>query len=129
MKIDPTVVPVLSQPETAGVANFTIIQDKRDNPTDAHHGVYTTLDLSYAPGFLGTQTHFARGLFRNSTYHFFGRDLVFARSTQFGIIQRTGGKNESLRTIKPYSARRTTSIRAVPLRSVRSPIFKPGRAI
>jgi outer membrane protein assembly complex protein YaeT len=95
LKIDPNVVPVLAQPETAGVANFTIIQDKRDNPTDAHHGVYTTLDLSYAPGFLGTQTHFARGLFRNSTYHLFGRDLVFARSTQFGLIQRTGGKNDS----------------------------------
>jgi outer membrane protein assembly complex protein YaeT len=95
VKIDPAVVPILSQPETAGVANFTIIQDKRDNPTDAHHGIYTTLDFSYAPGFLGTQTHFARGLFRNSTYHLFGRDLVFARSTQFGIIQRTGGKNDT----------------------------------
>jgi outer membrane protein assembly complex protein YaeT len=93
VKIDPAVVPILSQPETAGVASFTIIQDKRDDPTDAHHGIYTTADLSYAPGFLGTQTHFARGLFRNSTYHLFGRDLVFARSTQFGIIQRTGGKN------------------------------------
>jgi outer membrane protein insertion porin family len=95
LKIDTNLVPVLAAPETAGVANFTVIQDKRDDPTDAHHGIYTTLDLSYAPGFLGTQTHFARGLFRNSTYHLFGRDLVFARSTQIGIIQRTGGKNTS----------------------------------
>jgi outer membrane protein insertion porin family len=95
LKIIEGSVPILSQPETAGVATFTIIQDKRDDPTDAHHGIYSTLDLSYAPGFLGTQTHFARSLFRNSTYHPFGRDLVFARSTQFGIIQRTGGKNET----------------------------------
>ncbi len=98
LKINQGVLPVLAQPETAGVANFTVIHDKRDDPTDAHHGSYTTLDLSYAPGFLGTQTHFARGLFKNSTYHLFGRDLVFARSTQLGIIQRTGGKNDSTQT-------------------------------
>ncbi len=93
VKINPSLAPILAQPETAGVGNFTIIHDKRDDPTDAHHGSYTTLDLSYAPGFLGTQTHFARGLFRNSTYHLFHRDFVFARSTQLGLIQRTGGKN------------------------------------
>jgi outer membrane protein assembly factor BamA len=95
LNIDPSLVPILSQSERTGVANFTIIQDKRDNPTDAHNGIYTTLDLSYAPGFLGTQTHFARGLLRNSTYHTFGREFVFARSTQFGMMQRTGGKNDS----------------------------------
>jgi outer membrane protein insertion porin family len=95
VKIDPSLAHVLAQPETAGVANFTIIHDKRDDPTDAHHGSNTTLDLSYAPGFLGTQTHFARGLFRNSTYHLFHRDFVFARSTQFGVIQRTGGKSDA----------------------------------
>ncbi len=98
LKITEGVLPVLAQPETAGVGNFTIIHDKRDDPTDAHKGSYTTLDLSYAPGFLGTQTHFARGLFRNSTYHPFGRDFVFARSTQLGLIQRTGGKNDSTPT-------------------------------
>jgi outer membrane protein assembly complex protein YaeT len=95
LKLETDLLPVLSQPETAGVGNFTIIRDKRDDLTDAHHGSYTTVDLSYAPGFLGTQTHFARGLLRNSTYHLFNRDFVFARSTQFGIIQRTGGKIDS----------------------------------
>jgi outer membrane protein assembly complex protein YaeT len=95
LKIIQGSVPILSQPETAGTANFTVIQDKRDDPTDAHHGIYSTLDLSYAPGFLGTQTHFARGLFRNSTYHLFRRNIVFARSTQLGLIQRTGGKNQN----------------------------------
>jgi outer membrane protein assembly complex protein YaeT len=121
LKIGEGVLPVLAQPETAGVANFTIIHDRRDDPTDAHHGSYTTLDLSYAPGFLGTQTHFARGLFRNSTYHLFGRDFVFARSTQFGVIQRTGGKNDATTTdLNPiplaerlYSGG-STSLRAFP---------------
>jgi outer membrane protein insertion porin family len=120
LKITESAVPILAQPETAGVANFTIIQDKRDDPTDAHHGIYTTIDLSYAPGFLGTQTHFARGLFRNSTYRLFGRDLVFARSTQFGILQRTGGKNDGIGDVNdiPLAERiysgGSTSLRAFP---------------
>ncbi len=91
LKINNLLVPLLSQPETAGQGEFSIIQDKRDDPTDAHSGYYTTIDLSYAPGFLGSQTHFARGQFRNSTYKSFGKDLVFARSTQIGDISRTGG--------------------------------------
>jgi len=92
VKIQQLLVPLLSQPETVGLGSFSFIQDKRDDPADAHHGIFTSLDLSYAPGFLGSQTHFARGLFRNSTYHLFRRDLVFARSSQFGLISRTGGR-------------------------------------
>jgi outer membrane protein assembly complex protein YaeT len=120
LKITQSAVPILSQPETAGIVNFTVIQDKRDDPTDAHHGIYTTADLSYAPGFLGTQTHFARGLFRNSTYHPFGRTLTFARSTQLGMIQRVGGKNEGFGDVNdiPLAERiysgGSTSLRAFP---------------
>jgi outer membrane protein assembly complex protein YaeT len=120
LKITEGAVPILSQPETAGIANFTIIEDKRDDPTDAHRGVYNTADLSYAAGFLGSQTHFARGLFRNSTYHPFGRNLVFARSTQFGMIQRTGGKNDGVGDVNdiPLAERiysgGSTSLRAFP---------------
>jgi outer membrane protein assembly complex protein YaeT len=91
LKINNLLVPLLSQPETVGEGEFSIIQDKRDDPTDAHSGYYSTINLSYAPGFLGSQTHFVRGQFQNSTYKSFGRDLVFARSTQFGVISRIGG--------------------------------------
>ncbi|MFL6466135.1 MAG: POTRA domain-containing protein, partial [Bryobacteraceae bacterium] len=83
LKIDQLLVPLLSQPESLGAVECSVIQDKRDDPTNAHRGIYTTLNLSYAPGVLGSQTHFARGQFRNSTYHTLGRDLVFARCTQF----------------------------------------------
>ncbi len=113
LKIDNLLVPLLSQPETVGMGEFSLIQDKRDDPTDAHHGVYTTLDLSYAPGALGSQTQFARGLFRNSTYHPFHRDIVFARSTQFGVISRTGGRPSVPLAERLYSGG-STSIRAFP---------------
>lgn len=113
VKIEPLLVPLLSQPETVGLAELSFIQDKRDDPADAHRGIYSTIDLSYAPGFLASQTHFARGLFRNSTYHSFHRDFVFARSTQFGLIERAGGKPGIPLAERLYSGG-STSIRAFP---------------
>lgn len=113
LKIQQLLVPLLSQPETVGLAEFSVIEDKRDDPTDAHHGRYTTVDLAYAPGFLGSQTHFARSLFRNSTYYTIHRDLVLARSTQFGVISRTGGRPSVPLAERLYSGG-STSIRAFP---------------
>ncbi|MGC2656552.1 MAG: BamA/TamA family outer membrane protein, partial [Bryobacteraceae bacterium] len=113
LKIDPLLVPLLSQPELVGLGEFSFIQDKRDDPTDAHHGIYTTVDLSYAPGFLASQTHFGRGLIRNSTYYQLRRDLVLARSTQFGLIDRTGGRPAIPLAERFYSGG-STSIRAFP---------------
>jgi outer membrane protein assembly complex protein YaeT len=113
LKIDPLLVPLLSQPERVGLGEFSLIQDKRDDPTDAHHGIYTTIDLAYAPGFLASQTHFGRGLIRNSTYYQLHRDFVLARSTQFGIIDRTGGR-ESIPLAERFYSGGSTSIRAFP---------------
>jgi outer membrane protein insertion porin family len=113
LKINQLLVPLLSQPETVGTSEFSVIQDKRDDPTDARHGVYTTLNLSYAPGVLGSQTHFVRGQFRNSTYHALGRDLTFARSTQFGLISRFSGRPSIPLAERLYSGG-STSIRAFP---------------
>jgi outer membrane protein assembly complex protein YaeT len=113
VKIDQLLVPLLSQPETVGMAEVSLIEDKRDDPTDSHHGTYTTLDLGYAPSFLGSQTHFGRLLSRNSSYYQLTRDLVLARSTQFGFIARTGGRPEIPLAERLYSGG-STSIRAFP---------------
>ncbi len=113
LKIDQLLVPLLSQPETVGLGEISLIQDKRDDPTDAHRGIYTTADLSYAPSKLGSQTQFARALFRNSTYYTIHRDWVFARSTQFGVISRTGGRPNIPLAERLYSGG-STSIRAFP---------------
>ncbi len=113
LKIQQLLVPLLSQPETVGLGELSFIQDKRDDPTDAHRGIYSTLTLAYAPGVLGSQTHFTRGLGRNATYHPLGRDIVFARSTQFGVITRLGGRPEIPLAERFYSGG-GTSIRAFP---------------
>lgn len=113
LKINPLLVPLLSQPERLGLGEFSIIEDKRDDPTNAHRGIYTTADFSYAPSFLGSQTSFVRGLFRNSTYHTFHRDFVFARSTQFGIISRLAGVDSIPLAERLYSGG-STSLRSFP---------------
>ncbi len=79
-------VPQLSQPLRIGILSLSYIQDHRDNPSDAHHGFYNTVDTGLAGGFFGSQRSFARVLARNATYTPIGRNLVFARQTQFGAI-------------------------------------------
>ncbi len=113
LKINRLLVPLLSQPERLGLAEFSLIDDRRDDPADAHRGLYSTVNLSYAPGFLGSQTSFARGLFRNSSYHPFHRDFVFARSTQFGVITRLGGGSAIPLAERLYSGG-STSLRSFP---------------
>lgn len=91
VKINPQLIPILSQSVRVGLIGTTLIQDRRDDPTDAHRGMYQTIDLEYAAGGLGSQTEFLRGVWRNSTYYRITRDVTFARSTNFGIINRLGG--------------------------------------
>lgn len=82
--IDPLLVPLLAQPVRVGLMGLSFIQDKRDDPADAHSGVYTTVDLGYASPYLASETEFTRLTFRNSSYHAINRDWVFARSIFFG---------------------------------------------
>lgn len=94
VKISPALVPLLSQPVRVGLIATTFFQDRRDDPVNSRRGIYNTFDLGYAAGGLGSETTFTRLLFRNSTYHPVRRDIVIARSFQFGYLQRLGGLTE-----------------------------------
>src|SRR6185437_616350 len=92
VKITPELIPVLSQPVRVCIVSASFIQDRRDDPTDAHQGYYNTIDAAIAlPSLFGSQTSFTRVLARNSTYYRIGHDMVFARTTNFGYIQRLAG--------------------------------------
>jgi outer membrane protein assembly complex protein YaeT len=91
VKITPQLIPILSQSVRVGFVSLTFIQDRRDNPTDARKGIYNTIDVSYAARPFGSETSFDRVMLRDATYHRITRDLTFARSTNFGFIERTGG--------------------------------------
>jgi outer membrane protein assembly factor BamA len=86
LEIDPNLIPLYSRPARIGMPSFTLIYDRRDDPIDAHKGMYTTADFGVAGSFFGSESNFGRVLFQNSSYHQFGaKRYVFARSTRIGI--------------------------------------------
>ena len=86
LKIDPGLLPRLSQSVRIGILSANFIQDRRDDPTDAHKGVYNTLDLGLATKVFGSQAGFLRLVARNATYHRVGKKYTLARQTSFGIL-------------------------------------------
>ncbi|MBK9170419.1 MAG: BamA/TamA family outer membrane protein [Bryobacterales bacterium] len=86
LKIDPLLVPRLAQPVRIGMLSGTLIQDRRDDPTDAQRGTYNTFDLGVAADYFGSEATFARFLGRNSTYHRLSRRILLARSLSIGWI-------------------------------------------
>lgn len=86
-----TVVPALTTPAFTqavrlGIVSVSYIQDHRDNPADAHHGFWNTLDADLSGNYFGSQRNYYRFLARNATYTPLGHSLVFARQTQIGGI-------------------------------------------
>jgi outer membrane protein assembly complex protein YaeT len=86
LKINPLLIPSLSQPVRLGLLGVTWVQDKRDDPLDTHRGIFNIVDVGLAENIFGSQKNFVRFLARNSTYHALNRKTVIARSTQFGDI-------------------------------------------
>lgn len=92
--ISPELIPLLAQPVRVGFLSMSFIQDKRDDPVDSHRGMYTSIDLALASSVFGSQTGFGRVVARNSSYYQLTKDLVLARTTQFGLIERYAGLAE-----------------------------------
>jgi outer membrane protein insertion porin family len=97
-------IPLLSQPEHVGQFSMTFIQDRRDDPIDSHRGMFNTVDVGLSLKQFGSEGvqaaiapnvpitgEFARVLMRNSTYHPIGRNIVIARTLQFGWIHALDG--------------------------------------
>ncbi|HLJ15487.1 MAG TPA: BamA/TamA family outer membrane protein [Bryobacteraceae bacterium] len=79
-------VPQLLQPVRIGELSGSLVQDRRDNPADAHHGIYNTVDMGLASNVFGSQRNFARVLARNATYYPLRRNLILARQTTVGAL-------------------------------------------
>jgi len=102
LKVAPTLIPLLAQPVRVGSFSSTFIQDRRDDPVDAKRGRYTTVDFGVASRAFASSANFLRLLTRNSSYYRLGRDIVFARSINLGILT-------------PYRATGLTSQTDIPL--------------
>lgn len=84
LKIEPQLIPLLSQPVRLGIASITFIQDRRDDPADAKRGWYSTVDTALSSRAFTSQSDFWRFLGRNSSYHRLTRDVVLARTLTAG---------------------------------------------
>lgn len=80
-------IPDLVQPVRIGMLSANIIQDRRDNSGDPHHGMYNTANFGLAVKEFGSQREFGRLLLRNATYYQLPKNMVLARQTQFGLIE------------------------------------------
>lgn len=87
LKIDPLLIPLQSQPARIAMPAFNVIQDRRDDPTNAHRGIYNSLDMGVAYRYFGGNKNFTRFLGRNSLYKTFHTDWVIASNTQLGWIR------------------------------------------
>jgi outer membrane protein assembly complex protein YaeT len=80
-------VPQLLEPVRIGMFSANLVEDRRDDPSDPHGGIYNTVDVGISTKYLGSQRDFLRVLGRNATYTRIGSKLVLARQTQLGVIK------------------------------------------
>jgi outer membrane protein assembly complex protein YaeT len=98
LKINPLLIPLYSQPALIGELSANLVQDRRDNPANAHHGIYNTVDIGVSSHFFGSRQSFGKILLHNSYYHPIHGNLVLASNTEFGFIAPFGvpsGENAS----------------------------------
>ncbi len=90
LKINPLLVPLESTSAQLAMFAGNLIQDRRDDPTDAHRGYYNTVDLALVDRHLGGNKNMTRLLARNSYYKQLSGSFVLASNTEFGWIHPFG---------------------------------------
>ena len=94
-------IPLLSQPTLVSGFGITYARDRRDDPADAKHGTFNTVDISDAIEAIGSSADFFRAFFQNSSFYTLGRAFVFARSVRFGVELPYGNTIEGSTTFNP----------------------------
>jgi len=91
------VIPDLVLPEDQNVrisqVSGSYSRDTRDNPLDAHKGIYQSFELAAIPKFLGSNTDFTRVLGQVAYYRSLTSDssLVWANSLRVGVEHALNG--------------------------------------
>ncbi|HZR27994.1 MAG TPA: BamA/TamA family outer membrane protein, partial [Terriglobales bacterium] len=87
-------IPELVLPEDRSVrlsgVSTSFIHDKRDQPLDAHHGIWDTIDVGLNPSGLGSNVDFGRVFARRAIYVPY-KKYVWASSLQLGMAKPFAG--------------------------------------
>lgn len=94
-------VPDLVLPQDQNVRLSTLTgsysRDTRDNPLDAHTGMYQSFQLDFNPSALGSNTNFARFLGQVAYYKsIFTQNVVWANSIRLGVEEAFAGAHVPL---------------------------------
>ena len=83
----PDLVPPEDQHVRLSGVSASFSRDSRDNPLDAHKGIYESFQLDMNPAFLGSNTSFGRFLGQTAYYKSLTSDssLVWANSLRLGM--------------------------------------------
>jgi outer membrane protein assembly factor BamA len=119
LKIEPLLIPLLAQPDHTILLSTSFIQDRRDDPSNAHRGIFNTIDLGFSERALGSTRNFVRFLGRNSYYHPIAGKFVLASNTEFGWIAQYGipagiDPTQAIPLAERFFGGGSTSMRAVP---------------
>lgn len=89
---------VLPQDQHVRLSTFSMqyIRDGRDNPLDAHHGIYQTFDFGVTPTALGSSANFVRFLGQNAFYVPVRPWLVWANNVRVGLANPFAGSEVPL---------------------------------
>jgi outer membrane protein insertion porin family len=84
---------VLPQDQHVRASTFAIeyVRDSRDNPLDAHRGIYQTFTIGVTPIVLGSSSNFVRFLGQTSLYRPIKPWLIWANNFRFGVVPPFAG--------------------------------------
>jgi outer membrane protein insertion porin family len=84
---------VLPQDQRVRLSTISVeyLRDGRDNPLDAHHGVYQTLDFGVTPTALGSSANFVRFLGQTAVYLPVRPWLTWASNVRLGLAAPFSG--------------------------------------
>lgn len=84
---------VLPQDQHVRTSTFAVeyVRDSRDNPLDAHHGIFQTFTIGVTPIALGSSSNFVRFLGQTSLYTPIKPWLIWANNFRFGVAPPFAG--------------------------------------
>jgi outer membrane protein assembly factor BamA len=87
----PGLVPPQDQQYRLSNLGAAYTRDTRDNPLNAHHGIYQSLDITFNTSVLGSSADFARFLGQVAYYKNVGHNIIWANSIRLGLEQAFNG--------------------------------------
>ena len=87
----PDLVPPQDQQYRLSNLGAAYTRDTRDNPLDAHHGIYQSFDITFNTSVLGSSADFARFVGQVSYYKNIGHNIIWANNVRLGLEQPFNG--------------------------------------